>query len=108
MARASREERSPVHVWGLKDLRHFLLEGDPETKAVLSWSGNAEKIRRDTRTFGFFAILTLGVDLTPDEAAALYGVGDEQKKYSRDVNACTGADRQTSPWMDAASLSSWR
>lgn len=72
----------------------FQIDCDPKTHAITSFKRRADKIARARETFGFFALYTLGMRITPEEALADYRLRDEQEKYFNSMKTRLGDDRQ--------------
>lgn len=72
----------------------FNIEYDRNTRIISSFSLNEKKVARAIRTSGFYAIATLGMDLTAMQAWELYGLRDEQEKYFQQMKSQLGFNRQ--------------
>ena len=55
---------------------------------------NEKKVAMARRTSGFYAIATLGMNLTAMQAWDLYGLHDEQEKYFQQMKSQLGFNRQ--------------
>ena len=74
--------------------RWFNIEYDNNTRIISSFSLNEKKVAMARRTSGFYAIATLGMDLTAMQAWDLYGLRDEQEKYFQQMKSQLGFNRQ--------------
>lgn len=72
----------------------FDIDYDQKTRAINSFTLNEQKLNRARRTSGFYAIATLGMDLTAMQTWELYGLRDEQEKYFQQMKTQLGYDRQ--------------
>lgn len=72
----------------------FDIDYDQKTRAINSFTLNEQKLTRARRTSGFYAIATLGMDLTAMQTWDLYGLRDEQEKYFQQMKTQLGYDRQ--------------
>lgn len=72
----------------------FDIDYDQKTRAINSFTLNEQKLSRARRTSGFYAIATLGMDLTAMQTWDLYGLRDEQEKYFQQMKTQLGYDRQ--------------
>lgn len=72
----------------------FDIDYDQKTRAINSFTLNEQKLNRARRTSGFYAIATLGMDLTAMQTWDLYGLRDEQEKYFQQMKTQLGYDRQ--------------
>ena len=72
----------------------FVIDYDPSTRLIRSFAPNKQKIGKAQRTSGFYAIATLGMDLTAMETWHLYGLRDEQEKYFQQMKSQLGSNRQ--------------
>lgn len=74
--------------------RWFDIDYDKQTRLIKSFSVNEKKVSNARRTSGFYAIATLGMNLTAMETWNLYGLRDEQEKYFQQMKSQLGYDRQ--------------
>jgi len=74
--------------------RWFSIDRDDKTRKIKSFCVNEKKVSNARRTSGFYAIATLGMDLTAMQAWELYGLRDEQEKYFEQMKTQLGYDRQ--------------
>lgn len=72
----------------------FDVDYNPKTRVINSFTLNEQKLSRARRTSGFYAIATLGMDLTAMQSWNLYGLRDEQEKYFQQMKTQLGHDRQ--------------
>lgn len=72
----------------------FDIKYDQKTRLIEDFSLNEQKVGKARRTSGFYAIATLGMDLTAMQAWDLYGLRDEQEKYFQQMKTQLGCDRQ--------------
>lgn len=72
----------------------FDVDYNPKTRVINSFTLNEQKLSRARRTSGFYAIATLGMDLTAMQAWNLYGLRDEQEKFFQQMKTQLGHDRQ--------------
>lgn len=72
----------------------FDIDYDQKTRAINSFTLNEQKLSRARRTSGFYAIATLGMDLTAMQTWDLYDLRDEQEKYFQQMKTQLGYDRQ--------------
>ena len=71
----------------------FKVDVDGEGK-IKSFTPDKEKFDETIITAGFFASLTLGLDMTPPEAMDAYQLRDEQEKYYQQMKSQVASDRQ--------------
>ena len=74
--------------------RWFNVEYDNSTRIISGFSLNEKKVAMARRTSGFYAIATLGMDLTAMQAWELYGLRDEQEKYFQQMKSQLSFNRQ--------------
>ncbi|MBD5560688.1 MAG: hypothetical protein HDQ87_10135 [Clostridia bacterium] len=72
-----------------------------ETDVIEQYARNDEAIRKASKAFGFFAVVTLGVDYSAAETLSVYRLRDEQEKYFTSMKSRLKADRQHC-WSEAA------
>lgn len=72
----------------------FDIEYDRKSRLVKNFTLNEQKAGKARRTSGFYAIATLGMDLTAMRTWELYGLRDEQEKYFQQMKGQLGCDRQ--------------
>lgn len=65
-----------------------------EDKTVKSYTFNQKRYDDAILTFGFFANITLKLDLTPPQALEDYRIRDEQEKYFQQMKSEVASDRQ--------------
>lgn len=74
--------------------RWFDFDYDEDTRLIQSFTENSRKVSAARRTSGFYAIVTLGMDLTAMQAWDVYELRDEQEKYFQQMKSQLGYDRQ--------------
>ena len=74
--------------------RWFVIDYDSETRLIKSFALNEKKVAKAQRISGFYAIATLGMDLSAMETWHLYGLRDEQEKYFQQMKTQLGSNRQ--------------
>jgi hypothetical protein len=77
-----------------RSCRYFKIGFKQGGSAVDTYVLDEKKIERAKRTSGFFAITTLGLDLSAMEAYGIYRLRDEQEKYFQQMKGQMAANRQ--------------
>ena len=72
----------------------FTIDYNPQNRLIKDFSLNEKKVSNARRTSGFYAIATLGMDMTAMQTWELYGLRDEQEKYFQQMKSQLGFDRQ--------------
>lgn len=72
----------------------FTIDYNPNTRIIKEFKLNEKKASNARRTSGFYAIATLGMDMTAIQTWELYGLRDEQEKYFQQMKSQLGFDRQ--------------
>lgn len=72
----------------------FTIDYNPNTRIIKEFKLNEKKASNARRTSGFYAIATLGMDMTAMQTWELYGLRDEQEKYFQQMKSQLGFDRQ--------------
>ena len=72
----------------------FTIDYNPNTRIIKEFTLNEKKVSNARRTSGFYAIATLGMDMTTMQTWELYGLRDEQEKYFQQMKSQLGFDRQ--------------
>ena len=93
--------QTPLTAAALKKFKYFTVTRHAETDVIEQYTRNDEAIRKASKTFGFFAIVTLGVDYSAAETLSVYRLRDEQEKYFTSMKSRLKADRQHC-WSEAA------
>lgn len=77
-----------------KNYNWFNIEYETSDRTLVSFTVNGKKVENAKRASGFFAIMTLGVDMDPMQALDAYGLRDEQEKYFQQMKGQMGFDKQ--------------
>ena len=72
----------------------FTIDYNHKTRIIKEFTLNEKKVSNARRTSGFYAIATLGMDMTAMQTWELYGLRDEQEKYFQQMKSQLGFDRQ--------------
>lgn len=72
----------------------FTIDYNPNTRIIKEFKLNEKKASNARRTSGFYAVATLGMDMTAMQTWELYGLRDEQEKYFQQMKSQLGFDRQ--------------
>ena len=72
----------------------FTIDYNPNIRIIKEFKLNEKKASNARRTSGFYAIATLGMDMTAMQTWELYGLRDEQEKYFQQMKSQLGFDRQ--------------
>ena len=72
----------------------FTIDYNPNTRIIKEFTLNEKKASNARRTSGFYAIATLGMDMTAMQTRELYGLRDEREKYFQQMKSQLGFDRQ--------------
>ena len=70
------------------------VEYDRDSRKLLSFCLDSNKIANAKKTSGLFGYITLGLDYTALQALETYGLRDEQEKYFSQMKGQMGFDRQ--------------
>ena len=79
----------------------FTIDYNPQNRLIKDFSLNEKKVSNARRASGFYAIATLGMDMTAMQTWELYGLRDEQEKYFQQMKSQIGFDRQRN-WSEEA------
>lgn len=82
-----------------KKYPRFTVTVDQDSGTIASFVPDEKAWQKAARRFGFFALVTLGVDYTPAEALSLYRLRKEQEDYFKSMKSRIRADRQRS-WTE--------
>jgi len=82
-----------------KNYSWFHIEYNPSDRTLIAFAINEKKVATAKRASGFFAIMTLGLDMGSMEALQGYGLRDEQEKYFQQMKGQMGFDKQRS-WSE--------
>ena len=77
-----------------KNYNWFDVKCRESDRLLLSFAPNEKKIVSAKRASGFFANVTLGLDMAPMEALEAYSLRDEQEKYFQQIKGQMGFDKQ--------------
>ena len=72
----------------------FTIDYNQQDRLIKDFSLNEKKVSNARRASGFYAIATLGMDMTAMQTWELYGLRDEQEKYFQQMKSQLGFDRQ--------------
>ena len=73
----------------------FTIDYNPQDRLIKDFSLNEKKVSNARRASGFYAIATLGMDMTAMQTWELYGLRDEQEKYFQQMKSqLCGAHRK--------------
>lgn len=70
------------------------IEYDASDRTLIAFTVNGKKVDKARRASGFFANMTLGVEMGPMQALDAYGLRDEQEKYFQQMKGQMGFDNQ--------------
>ena len=79
----------------------FSIDYDQQNRLIKDFSLNEKIVSNARRASGFYAIATLGMDITAMQTWELYGLRDEQEKYFQQMKSQLGFDRQRN-WSEEA------
>jgi transposase len=82
-----------------KNYNWFHIEYNASDRTLIAFAINEKKVSTARRASGFFAIMTLGIDMDSMEALEAYGLRDEQEKYFQQMKGQMGFDKQRS-WSE--------
>ncbi len=77
-----------------KNYNWFHIEYDASDRTLIAFTVNGKKVDKARRASGFFANMTLGVEMGPMQALDAYGLRDEQEKYFQQMKGQMGFDNQ--------------
>ena len=77
-----------------KNYNWFNIEYKASDRTLIAFTINEKKVDNARRASGFFANMTLGVEMGPMQALNAYGLRDEQEKYFRQMKGQMGFDKQ--------------
>jgi transposase len=77
-----------------KNYNWFDIEYKASDRTLVAFTVNGKKVDNARRASGFFANMTLGVDMDPMQALDAYGLRDEQEKYFQQMKGQMGFDKQ--------------
>jgi transposase len=77
-----------------KNYNWFDIEYKASDRTLVSFTVNGKKVDNARRASGFFANMTLGVDMDPMQALDAYGLRDEQEKYFQQMKGQMGFGKQ--------------
>lgn len=82
-----------------KNYNWFHIEYNASDRTLIAFAINEKKVSTAKRASGFFAIITLRLDMDSMEALEAYGLRDEQEKYFQQMKGQMGFDKQRS-WSE--------
>ncbi len=82
-----------------KNYNWFDIEYKTSDRTLIAFTMNEKKVATAKRASGFFANMTLGIDMDSMEALEAYGLRDEQEKYFQQMKGQMGFDKQRS-WSE--------
>ena len=77
-----------------KNYNWFNIEYKASDRTLIAFTINEKKVDTTRRASGFFANMTLGIDMDSMEALEAYGLRDEQEKYFQQMKGQMGFDKQ--------------
>jgi len=77
-----------------KNYNWFDIEYKASDRTLIGFTINEKKVDTAKRASGFFANMTLGVDMGSMQALEAYGLRDEQEKYFQQMKGQMGFDKQ--------------
>lgn len=77
-----------------KNYNWFDIACKASDRTLVSFKINEKKVENARRASGFFANMTLGVDMGPMQALEAYGLRDEQEKYFQQMKGQMGFGKQ--------------
>jgi hypothetical protein len=77
-----------------KNYNWFDIEYNESDRTLVAFTLNEKKVSTAKRASGFFANMTLGLDMNSMEALEAYGLRDEQEKYFQQMKGQMGFDKQ--------------
>ena len=77
-----------------KNYNWFNIEYKASDRTPVSFTVNGKKVDNARSASGFFANMTLGVDMNPMQALDAYELRDEQEKYFQQMKGQMGFDQQ--------------
>jgi len=77
-----------------RNYKWFDIEYDGPGRKITGFTPKEKKLAAARRAAGFFANMTIGVDMGPREALRGYALRDEQEKYFQQMKGQMGFDRQ--------------
>lgn len=77
-----------------KNYNWFDIEYDSSDRKILAYSIKEKTVASAKRASGFFANMTIGLDMDSMQALHAYGLRDEQEKYFQQMKGQMGFDKQ--------------
>ncbi|MDR2442777.1 MAG: hypothetical protein LBE31_04565 [Deltaproteobacteria bacterium] len=78
----------------IKDFMYYSLDYDPETRVLIDYKLNKNKVAKAKIYPGFFALITTGLDFEAMKTYDIYSLRDEQEKYFHQIKPNIYLDRQ--------------